>query len=304
MEAVMKKFSPMRMVCIAIAFCAATAIASPAQTFTSIASLGLANGDSPNGLVQGTNGDFYGTTTFGGPNVNDGGTVFEVSPAGEVTMLHAFFCSSASCAAGSLPNGGLLLAGNGNFYGSTSIGGAKSSSQGTVFEITPAGKLTTIYSFCAQFNCADGESPSGLVQATDGNFYGTTPVGGAYNFGTVFKLTPAGKLTTLYSFCPGGNGGNCADGRNPSGGLIRAANGNSYGTTNEGGANGFAGGTIFEITPAGKLTTLYSFCAQANCADGASPNGLIQATNGNFYGVTYAGGGWVATTAAVARSIK
>jgi uncharacterized repeat protein (TIGR03803 family) len=286
----MKRFSAVKMACIVIAFCAVAAIASPAQTFTSIASLGLANGDSPNGLVQGTNGDFYGATTFGGPNVNDFGTVFEVTPAGEVTRLHAFFCSSASCAAGSLPNGGLLLAANGNFYGSTSIGGAKSSSQGTVFEITPAGKLTTIYSFCAQFNCADGESPSGLVQATDGNFYGTTPVGGAYNFGTVFKLTPAGKLTTLYSFCPGGNGGNCPDGRNPSGGLIQAANGNFYGTTNEGGANGFAGGTIFEITPAGNLTTLYSFCAEANCADGASPNGLIQATNGNFYGVTYAGG--------------
>ncbi len=154
--------------------------------------------------------------------------------------------------------------------------------------------LTTLYSFCSQTNCTDGNEPRGLVQAADGNFYGTTAFGGAYynNYcsadpgcGTVFEITPAGVLTTLYSFC---SQPNCPDGGHPVG-LVQATDGNFYGATEWGGANGH--GTVFEITPSGTLTTLYSFCAQANCADGANPEGrLMQATNGNLYGTTYYGG--------------
>jgi uncharacterized repeat protein (TIGR03803 family) len=286
----MKKFDLVRMACFVTALCVVNAIPSPAQTFTSLAGFNLINGEGPEWLVQGTNGNFYGTTRFGGPGPSYSGTVFEITPAGVLSRIYSFFCSNTSCVNGGGPNEGLLLAANGNFYGLTSVGGGNSSSTGTVFQITPTGALNTVYSFCALANCADGEYPTGLVQASNGNFYGTTSAGGTSVFGTVFKLTPAGKLTTLHSFCPGGNGGDCPDGRNPSGRLIQASNGNFYGTTYEGGANGSGGGTIFEITPAGTLTTLYSFCAQANCADGAGPFGLIQAANGNFYGTTFAGG--------------
>lgn len=285
----MKKFSPVGRSGIVIAFCVATAIFTSAQTFTTLASFDGNTGFSPSNLVQGTDGNFYGTTTFGGSGFHDFGTVFEVTPAGVVTTLHLFHCDNTNCEAGGNPMLGLVLGMDGNFYGLTSNGG-NSSNDGTAFQITPAGKLTTIHSFCAQANCVDGGTPTGLVQGSDGNFYGTTSFGGTSAFGTVFKLTPAGKLTTLHNFCPSGDGNNCPDGRNPSGGLIQASNGNFYGTTYEGGVNGYLGGTIFEITPAGTLTTLYSFCSRTNCSDGDGPYGLIQASNGNFYGQTYAGG--------------
>ncbi len=154
-----------------------------------------------------------------------------------------------------------------------------------VFKITPTGTLTTLYSFCAQSGCTDGEYPvAGLVQGTDGNFYGTTPEGGANGGGTVFKITPTGTLTTLYSFCAQNN---CADGANPAAGLVQATDGNFYGTTYAGGANGY--GTVFKITPSGTLTTLYSFCSKGGCADGSYPEaGLVQATDGNLYGTTFA----------------
>jgi uncharacterized repeat protein (TIGR03803 family) len=170
---------------------------------------------------------------------------------------------------------------DGNLYGTTSVGGSNGA-YGSVFEITPAGTLTTLHSF-AGFP-TEGQYPTaGLVQATDGNFYGTTESGGANFYGTVFKITSGGKLTTLYSFCAQTN---CTDGGQPDGALIQATDGNFYGTTQLGGAYNY--GTVFKITPNGKRTTLYSFCAQANCADGSYPNaGLIQATDGNFYGTTY-----------------
>jgi len=161
--------------------------------------------------------------------------------------------------------------------------------------------LTVIYNFCSQKNCADGATPSALVLRTNGNFYGTTDAGGANNngtfcpnvgCGTVFEITPAGKLTTLYNFCAQTN---CADGVNPSR-LVQATNGNFFGVTANGGIdNGDQGcplgcGTVFEITPKGKLTTIHSFCSETNCTDGELPQaGLVQASNGNFFGVTFYG---------------
>jgi len=132
-----------------------------------------------------------------------------------------------------------------------------------------------------------------VVQATDGNFYGATGHGGAsgnncdgLGCGTVFKITPSGTLTPLYSFCTQTG---CPDGQFPNGELLQASDGNFYGTTPEGGTNG--GGTVFQITPTGTLTTLYSFCSIGRCADGADPTApLVQATGGNFYGTTYGGG--------------
>ncbi len=234
------------------------------------------------GLVQGTDGNFYGTASSGGTYGQ--GTVFKVTSEGVLTTLYSF-CSQTNCADGAEPLAGLVQATNGNFYGTTWDGGA--SGAGTVFAITPAGQLTTLYSFCSQTNCADGaNSYAVLVQATNGNFYGTTWDGGASYAGTVFEITPAGQLTTLYSFC---SQANCADGEGPPAGLVQATNGNFYGTTNYGGANG--AGTVFGITPTGQLSTLYSFCSQTNCADGENPYlGVIQASDGNFYGTTLYGG--------------
>ncbi len=247
-------------------------------------------------LVQATDGNFYGTNVYGGANTscNGGygcGTVFSITPEGVLKTLYNW-CSQPNCADGSSPNG-LVQATDGNFYGTTLEGGANSScfsgyGCGEVFKITPQGGLSTLYSFCSQTNCDDGDNPyAGLIQV-NGEFYGTTFYGGTYGDGTVFKLTSGDTLTTLYNFC---SQSNCSDGASPYTPLIQATNGILYGTACCGGA--YYSGVIFGITPAGTLTTLYSFCAQTNCADGSNPDGgLVQATNGTFYGTTQFGGNY------------
>jgi uncharacterized repeat protein (TIGR03803 family) len=250
-------------------------------TLYSFCSLGVlcADGEYPlyGTLVQAANGDLYGTTLGGG--ANSVGTIFKINPSGTLTTVSSFCFEGC----GGDPFAGLVQATNGDFYGTAESGGANGHNGGTVFKITPSGTLTTLYSFCSQSGCTDGENPyAGLVQATDGNFYGTTVGGGANGDGTVFRITPTGALTTLYSF-------DITDGETPPAGLVQATDGNLYGTTAYGGANG--GGTIFQITPSGTLTTLYNFCSQSGCTDGQNPwAGLVQATDGNFYGTTNGGG--------------
>jgi uncharacterized repeat protein (TIGR03803 family) len=148
---------------------------------------------------------------------------------------------------------------------------------GTVFKITPAGVETVLWSFGD--TASDGQSPSGtLIQGADGNFYGTTRAGGAN--GSVFKITPAGVETVLYSFAASGDGGS------PFAGLSLGTDGNFYGTTLSGGVNLY--GTLFKLTPGGIETVLYSF---AGGSDGKTPlGGVIQGTDGNFYGTTELGG--------------
>jgi uncharacterized repeat protein (TIGR03803 family) len=190
------------------------------------------------------------------------------------------FCSKPGCTDGSLANG-LIQATDGNIYGTTQDGGANCLGCGTVFKLASSGKLTTLYSFCSQAYCSDGQNPTGVIQATDGYLYGTTISGGAHgNNGTVFKITPSGTLTTLYSMFK--------ISRSPDRPLIQGTNGNFYGNTGAGGQN--FDGSIYKITPSGKLTTLYSFCSQSGCPDGSFPNGLIQASNGSLYGTTAEGG--------------
>jgi uncharacterized repeat protein (TIGR03803 family) len=275
-------FKSARRTCVAIAFFVATAINSPGQQFTTLAIFDGTDGNYPAApLVQGLDGNFYGVTGSGG--AYGSGTAFKVTPAGVLTTLHTFDFATD----GSLSFAGLTLATNGRFYGTNSGGGAHG--YGTVFEMTPAGSVTTLYNFCSQANCADGSGPgAGLVQAADGNFYGTTTSGGALNQGgTVFKITPAGKLTTLYTFCAQTN---CPDGDQPLAPLVQGSDGNFYSTTYSGGTYGY--GTVFTITTAGKLTTLYSFCGQVLCPDGERPygGGLVQGSDGNFYGTTILGG--------------
>ncbi len=251
----------------------------PAQTFTTLHSFDGTDGRlSFAGLVQATNGNLYGTTYYGG--AKDSGEVFEITPGGMLTTLHSF-CSKSGCADGEYTYAVPIQGTDGNFYGTTYLGGSKE--LGTVFKITPSGKLTTLHTF----DGADGSQPLvGLVQGSDGNLYGTTNIGGAQGDGEIFKITPSGTLTVLHSFC---SKSRCADGGYPYAVPIQSADGNLYGTTLEGGAKGF--GTVFKITPSGKLTTLHSFCTQSGCPDGQFPQtGLVQASNGNFYGTTITGG--------------
>ncbi len=229
------------------------------------------------GVIQFNDGAFYGTTIDGG--ANDCGTVYKVTGTGTVTTLYSFACDSN----GGNPQGGLVQASNGFLYGTTSSFGANSS--GTVFKISPSGVLTTVHSFCSEPGCTDGTDPvASLIQGTDGNLYGTTDGGGQYNNGTVFKMTLAGDLTSLYSFC---SVGNCVDGYGPHSALIQGPDGNFYGTTVGGGKN--SGGTLYKITPSGTLTTLYNF----NPTSGYEPTGtLIYASDGNYYGTTQLGGAY------------
>jgi uncharacterized repeat protein (TIGR03803 family) len=243
---------------------------------TTLHSFRTTDGANPTaGLVQTPNGGFYGTTFDGGAPSSDG-TVFKITPAGALTTLHSFQGPD-----GKLVRAGLVQGKDGNFYGTTESGG--SSGDGTVFSITPGGTLTTLHSF----EGADGQAPiAGLVQDGNGNFYGTTYAGGPTGDGTIFMITPAGSLTTLYAFC---SQSNCTDGASPFAGLIQGTDGNLYGTTRYGGAN--RQGAIFKITTSGAFAMLHSFCLQNNCTDGANPlAGLVQDTNGIFYGTTAYGG--------------
>ena len=256
---------------------------SPSGSLTTLHNFGGADGSQPlAGLAAGSDGNFYGTTNLGGSH--GAGSVFKVTPSGQFTILHSF-CSKAACADGQSSYAGLIQASDGNLYGTTLSGGTQG--HGTVFKITKGGIFSTLYSFCAQSGCADGEFPqTGLVQASNGNLYGTTILGGAYGSGTIFELTLSGALTTLYSAC---SQTGCPDGNYLYAGLIQARDGNLYGIMQVGGAHN--SGTIFKITLSGTLTTLYSFCSQPACADGQYPAaGLVQATNGNLYGTTADGG--------------
>jgi len=275
--------------------------ASPAQTLTTVVSFDGSNGAFPNStsLVQASNEDLYGTAQVGG--ANDGGTVFKVTPLGKLTTFYSF-CAQLNCSDGQAPNWGVAKSASGSFYGTTEEGGVKGyclvGGCGTVFEIAPGGTLTTLYSFCAQPNCSDGQSPNGpLLWTSSGALYGTTQLGGITNnscdgsCGTAFTVSPAGELTTLHSF-------DGTDGGEPLGGLVQGQDGNLYGITFNGGANANETycptggcGTVFKMTTGGSVTTLYSFCSQTNCTDGATPYaGLVQGTDGNFYGTTIAGG--------------
>jgi uncharacterized repeat protein (TIGR03803 family) len=283
-----KVHSLARMACTLVIFSAAMAIASEAQSQNIFVRFVNANGGSPTSLVQGADGNFYGVGIVGGNQ--GGGSIFKVTPAGVVTRLHVF-CPVQPCLDGKGPNG-LVLASDGNFYGVTGAGGE--GFRGSIFQVTPAGTVNTLYNFGIGL---DGAGPTGeLIQGSDGDLYGTTISGGEHDGGTVFKITLSGVFTSLYSFC---SQPNCADGDHPEAGLVEAANGMFYGTTSAGGTGGsctrppfFRGcGTLFRISPSGKLATLYSFCAQPNCGDGLSPEtSLIQAADGKIYGTTRSGG--------------
>jgi uncharacterized repeat protein (TIGR03803 family) len=258
-----------------IVFCVMAAIFSIGQTFTTVASFDSNTGMAPSGpLLQTSDGNFYGLTFDGGPNV---GTLYALTPDGVLTALHTF-CSLPGCADGANPSGPLIQLADGELYGTTASGGPQYA--GTIFKITLKGSLTTLHTF----DYTDSVEPySGVIQARDGSFYGTTWGGGNYfPGGTVFKMTSDGVLTTLHGF---GSGFESPDGSNPIAGLVQGPDGNLYGATRIGGTGLL--GTIFKITPDGVLTTLHNF----NGNDGSEPKAaLVQAGDGDFYGVTSSGG--------------
>jgi uncharacterized repeat protein (TIGR03803 family) len=248
---------------------------TPEGTFTTVHSFDKTDGWAPYAqLLLAADGNLYGTTYQGG--TNDLGTLYKITRSGKLATLHSFDGTD-----GSYPYAGVVQGVDGNFYGTTFYGGSSTCANGcgTVYKITPSGTLTTIH----RFDSTTGYYPwGGVVQGSDRNLYGTTYQGGSSckgGCGTVYKVTPGGAFTTLYNFAG-------PDGSYPETSLVRGTDGNFYGTTGQGGANGNTG-TVFEITPAGTLTTLHSF----DVTDGSGvSNGLLQGTDGNFYGTTTYGG--------------
>jgi uncharacterized repeat protein (TIGR03803 family) len=275
-------FGRLKTACIVSALCVAAGMPAAGQGFTIIhdfAGYATQSGAEPYlAPIQGTDGNFYGTTASGGGGgcTFGCGTIYTFTADDAYSVLYSFPAPDWG------PDSGLIQATNGNFYGTTAWGGGSSNCYetngcGTIYEITPAGVFSTLYSF----NEAAG--PAQVIQATDGNFYGPTYYGGSstncsLGCGTIFQLTAAGTLTTVYSFS-GSDGSAPAE-------LIQATDGNFYGITVGGGASGY--GTIFQLTAGGTLTTLYSF----STAGGFDPASLIQVKSGNFYGVTLSGGAY------------
>lgn len=254
-------------------FLVAMTVAAPAQTVSTIYQ--FSSGSNPNYpvgvMAQGRDGNFYGITLSGGGPANQG-AIYKISSAGVLTSLHAMAQSDGTTCSG------LTLGTDGNFYGTCHNGGTND--YGTLFKVTSAGVLTVLHNFAAQGSTSDGCEPlAPPIQASNGDFYGTTSFCGANNYGTVYKLTPAGAYSLLYSFQGPPN-----DTLLPLG-LIEGTDGDLWGL-----GNGWiiSNGGVFKITLAGKESLVYAFKGDP---DGAGPyTNLIQGSNGDFYGTTEEGG--------------
>jgi uncharacterized repeat protein (TIGR03803 family) len=238
---------------------------------------GVDEGNPQAPLVLGSDGNLYGTDD--GVYSGTYGVAFKITPKGVLKTLHPFKFTD-----GAVPYA-ILLGLDGNFYGVTRLGGANN--MGVVFKMTKAGKVTVLHSFAGTVG-SDGSIPiGGLVQANDGTLYGTTYGGGTRNWGVVFKILPTGKsYVVLHNF---DRTLDINDGIQPLAGLALGTDGNVYGTTGGGGHNN--AGALFRVTSTGTYSTLYSFCPASGCKDGFFPQtGMVQHTNGKFYGVTESGG--------------
>lgn len=233
-------------------------------------------------LIVQTNPSFIHCTIANGIGTVSGGSVTGIQvacmPAAE-SVLYAFSIGTAD---GKNPNGGLIQAKDGDFYGVTFSGGAHGF--GSVYMVTPAGAETVLYSFMGP--PTDGANPIGrLTEASDGNFYGVASQGGAHLDGALFKITPAGGESLLYTF-----GQSPTDAAYPAGGLIQATDGYLYGATTNGGSYGYGGGgAVYKVSLSGTESIVYSFAAPS--PQGTYPvGGLLQASDGNYYGMTTEGG--------------
>ncbi len=238
-------------------------------------------------LIQGTDGNFYGVTGNGG--VYGTGTVFRMTPQGAVTILHSFAYNKTTPSDGGIPAAGLVQASDGNFYGSTFYGG--SISAGSLFRISSTGSYTLLHNFADGSVTNDGAQPAApLIQATDGNLYGTTSTSGAEGWGTLYQLTLQGGYSVVRSF---GDGSYSTDILEPAGGLVEGTDHNFYATAYK--STDWANEVAFKMTLQGAPTILHRFGDGTVANDGASSGalptaGLIQGTDGNFYGTTTWGG--------------
>jgi uncharacterized repeat protein (TIGR03803 family) len=296
----------------------------PVSGFATLHSFSDTDGNNPQApLVQGSDGYFYGTTFRGG--TYGVGSIFHIASDGTFASLYSF--PNQNNTVGDYPSSGLIQGTDGNFYGTTQQGG--SSGLGTIFSVTSYGTLNVLYTFtnCVTDGVywTTGDAAWSLSEGNDGNFYGTTESGGLYGRGNVFCVTPSGTFSNLHSFDGSDGwlpyydglvlgsdgtfygattiGGNIysittngtfsnlfvfsgTNGQSPECTLVQGNDGNFYGTTLSGGRWG--NGTVYRVTPDGTLTSLYSFTGGS---DGAAPLGaLVQASDGNFYGTTSAGG--------------
>jgi len=269
-----------KMFCLVCAILVAASMAATAQTLTALAYYGD-EFTTFSSFIQGRDGNLYGTVID-----SDYGHALKVTPSGILTVLHTF-CPQLNCMEGNYP-GALALGTDGNFYGAAYGGGNTTGSCGnygcgTLFKMTTGGTVTVLHTFTG----SDGMYPDWLIEGADGNFYGTTALGGTaagYGCGTIFKITPAEVLTTLHSFT-------CTDGSSPNG-IVQGTDGNLYGTTYGGGkyssyyCSNEGCGTVFKATTSGVFTSLHSF----QLTDGALPyKPPVQASDGTFYDTTWEG---------------
>jgi len=260
-------------------------------------------------LLSATGGTLYGTTLYGGSNYSSCdvggtttlagcGTIFTYDSAGNFTSIYSFGPYNSSIGVG--PDAPLIQASDGMFYGTAYVGGntACAGSTGTVsrsgcgaiFDLTATSAPASLHAFAG----SEGAYPGAALLPLNGNFYSTTAGGGTLNCtsyaspgcGTIFEMTPGGAITSLYAFSG-------SDGADPSSTLTLASDGSMYGTTSFGGgiacniSGPYSGcGTVFKIDAAGHFTSLHSFSGP----DGAYPNRIMQASDGNFYGTTFGGG--------------
>jgi uncharacterized repeat protein (TIGR03803 family) len=243
-------------------------------------------------LILDASGSLYGVTSLGGGGACSGGcgTVFKVSPSGVMTILYGFTGATTD---GKYPEGTLVMDAEGNLYGTTSGGGTSGDACnnygcGTVYKLDSNGVETVLYNFSGG---VDGATPNaGLVRDSAGNLYGTTYLGGLYNWGTAFMVDPSGNETVLHNF--NGAGG---DGGDVIGGLIRDSAGNLYGTTQGGGISGcvpglnIGCGTIYEINPSGDETVLFKFPYPPTDGEWPGDEHLVRDHAGNFYGTSQGG---------------
>jgi uncharacterized repeat protein (TIGR03803 family) len=264
---------------LALILCAPLDGAS-ARTFAVLYSfMGKKTGSDPNsGPIADDTGNFYGTTELGG--TAQAGTVYKLATDGTETVLYSF-CRGDACADGSGPEGGLIMDGNGNLYGTAAFGGP--AGDGVIFELAPSGVETPLYAFAGG---SDGNQPEGgVIRDGAGMLYGTTIFGGGngcggYGCGTVFRLAPDGTETILHAFAAG------SDGAWPYSRLVADRDGNLYGTASYGGAQDY--GVVFEVAANETENVLYSF---SGGGDGGTPlAGLYRDEAGNLYGTTVTGG--------------
>lgn len=270
--------------CAAITF--GLAVCAQAQTLNYLAAFNGVNGLQPSTVIQATDGNFYGTTTYG--QASEYGNVLKITPAGEISTLYNF-CAKPHCTDGEWPETPPILGSDGNLYGVTSGGGSdlgNAGGWGTVYRLTLGGELTILHTFCTVDPCLDGQAPAGIMQAADGNLYGTTYSAGQFNAGTLFKITTKGEFTVLHAFC---SFANCADGQWPAYPPVQGSDGNLYGTTSDGGTA--AAGVLYDLTPAGRFNVVHTFlCRYTTCNRGGEPVAVVQDAEGNLFGTTEFGG--------------